>query len=160
MTDTQLLREIVHEKSRPVHGTNPPRHKIDSGRMEQIADRIASLPEYNSVEMLYELVQANLITFWEMYLLLGKAIRQPEMMKVRCDAAMTPAFSLKDKLESPKGLCTSVAKSHKENAERIRFIIDAFLNDVSLQMADRTEDNWTTVLDLPSDFDKRYRKQQ
>ena len=70
------------------------------------------------------------------------------------------AFSLKDKLESPKGLCISVAKSHKENAERIRFIMDAFMNDVPLQIADRTEDNWTTVLHLPSDFDKRYRKQQ
>ena len=84
------LHEIVHGKSRSVHGLNPPKQEVRRDRMMQIAERIANLPEYNSAEMLYELVQANLITFWEMYLLLGKAIRQPEMLEKRYDETLYP----------------------------------------------------------------------
>jgi hypothetical protein len=82
-TDLELMRQIVHGKSRPVHGLNRPPQVIDRDRIDKIADRIGSLPEYNSVELIYELVQADLITFDEMYLLLGKAIRQPEFLAVR-----------------------------------------------------------------------------
>jgi len=83
--DPELMRQIVHGKSRPVHGLNRPPQVIDRDRIEKIADRIASLPEYNSVELIYDLVKADLITFDEMYLLLGKAIRQPERLAIRYD---------------------------------------------------------------------------
>ena len=77
------LKRIL-DKPRLFHGLHPPKQVVRYDRMKQIADKLAVLPEHNSVEMLYELAQANLITFWEMYLLLGRAIRQPDMLEERC----------------------------------------------------------------------------
>ncbi len=81
--DEALMREIVHGKVRKVHGLNPPTPVVDRARMNKIVDRIAGLPEYNSIELIYDLVRADLITFDEMYLLLGQAVRQPDMLAER-----------------------------------------------------------------------------
>lgn len=77
-----LMREIVHGY-RPVHGLNPPTPVRDRARIEKVADRMGTLTEYGSVELLYDLVRADLITFDEFYLLLGPAIRQPDYLAKR-----------------------------------------------------------------------------
>lgn len=82
-TDPELMRQIVHGKVRTVHGFKIPTPVNDPERMDKVSDRIAGLPEYNSVELIYDLVKADLITFDEMYLLLGTAIRQPEFLAIR-----------------------------------------------------------------------------
>lgn len=68
---------------------------------------------------------------------------------------------LKEKLNRPTGLCTSIIKSHAENAERTKFILDAYVKGVSLQIADRCADNWEHLHHLPSEFASfRYRVAQ
>lgn len=59
---------------------------------------------------------------------------------------------------SQDGLCTSVAKGEKENAARIKCILDAFLDGDDLEMSSRCDHQWEQVNDLPCDFGSyRYR---
>ena len=61
-------------------------------------------------------------------------------------------------LKDPKGICTNIIKEDRENAAVIVLILEAYLSGVPLQRAHRTEDDWHTVHDLPTNFDEyRYR---
>lgn len=65
---------------------------------------------------------------------------------------------LKNKLESTNGLCTSVARSDKENSEIVQYIMTAFVTGRNLQKATRTTTTWEKVDSLPVNFeDYRYR---
>jgi len=70
-------------------------------------------------------------------------------------------MTLLEKLQRPSGLCTSVCKNRSENADRIKAILDASLDDQLLQKASRSNDDWNDVHGLPMDFKSfRYRFQQ
>lgn len=66
---------------------------------------------------------------------------------------------LQEKLERPRGLCTCVIYDDFRNAQRIRFILDAYLGrSVLMEMSPRSESKWEHCHDLPSDFNNyRYR---
>lgn len=67
---------------------------------------------------------------------------------------------LLQKLKRPMGLCTSIARTEKQNAQIINFIVDAcFL--YPLQRSCRTSEDWTDVTGVVGDFDTyRYRVSQ
>ena len=74
---------------------------------------------------------------------------------------MTNVMNLPEKLQRPIGLCANTMYTDEKNASIIRFIMDAYLQGVSLQRASRTEDIWERVMDLPANFDSyRYRVSQ
>lgn len=65
---------------------------------------------------------------------------------------------IKQRLERPEGLCTSIAMDDSENAARIKGILDAYLADIILEEATRTSDVWFLVSEIPMDFSNaRYR---
>lgn len=67
---------------------------------------------------------------------------------------------LLQKLKRPEGLCTSIARSEKQNAQIIKFLADAcFL--FCLERSCRSSEDWTEVTGVPGDFDTyRYRVSQ
>ena len=67
---------------------------------------------------------------------------------------------LLQKLKRPVGLCTSIARTERQNAQIIKFILDAcFL--YCLQRSCRSSEAWTDVTGVVGDFDTyRYRIRQ
>jgi len=66
----------------------------------------------------------------------------------------------RDKLNSPAGLCTSVARTDERNAVIIRTILDVWLEQYQLERLPRNPESprWETVYDMPLDFaNYRYR---
>ena len=73
------------------------------------------------------------------------------------DAKSERPIDLTGKIRHDRGLCTSVIKSDEENAERIRVILQAYLDGEPMERANRSADDWERVCDLPQDFNFRYR---
>lgn len=57
-----------------------------------------------------------------------------------------------DKLTRPCGLCTSVACTDRENAQRIRAILACHLSGCPMEFAGRTSLVWEPLQGLPMDF--------
>lgn len=80
-------------------------------------------------------------------------------MTIKIDT--TTRSLLKKKLESTNGLCTSVARTDKENSGVVQYIMEAFVTGRKLQKANRTTTAWEKVDSLPVNFeDYKYRVEQ
>lgn len=73
---------------------------------------------------------------------------------------LTPQ-QMQERMQSPNGLCTNTIREDAENAERIKYILQTYLNGHLLQRAGRVAEEWELCQDMPMDFDcYRYRVAQ
>ena len=61
------------------------------------------------------------------------------------------------KLNSQKGLCTSIANSDAENVVVIKLILDAYLAGQKLEQSLRVNDSWWHDDLLPLNFQNKFR---